>query len=97
MYIPQPDEEKITIYSKSGCVNCVRVKKLLKENNIDFIIIDCDELLLENKTMFLQFIEQLIGKEYKTFPMVFLNKTFIGGFKETEEYFSKILDFDSIF
>jgi len=31
------------------------------------------------------------------FPMVFFNKSFIGGFKETEEYFQKTLDFSDEF
>jgi len=97
MDIPVPQKDVITIYSKSGCVNCVKVKKLLKENNLNLTVIDCDDFILENKEEFLEFIKQLAGKEYKTFPMVFDNYKFIGGFKETEEYVAKILDFDLTF
>ena len=101
MEIPEPLQDQITIYSKSGCTNCVKVKTLLKENNIKFTVIDCDEFILEDKQGFLQFINLLVHKEYKTFPMVFLNKTFIGGYKETEEYLTKLrqkeLDFDTNF
>ena len=101
MNIPKPIEDEITVYSKSGCINCVKVKTLFKEKDIKFNIIDCDEYILEDKQGFLQFINLLVGSEYKTFPMVFLNKTFIGGYKETEEYLTKLkqqdLDFDTNF
>ena len=82
----KPLPNKITIYSKSGCTNCLKVKTLLKESNVSFTVIDCDEFILEDKTGFLQFIHLLVGHEYNTFPMVFLDKTFIGGFKHTEDY-----------
>lgn len=101
MEIPKPTQDEITIYSKSACTYCVKVKTLLKENNIKFTLIDCDEFILEDKPGFLQFIHLLVGSEYKTFPMVFFNKTFIGGYKETEEYLTKLrqkeLDFDNDF
>ena len=101
MNIPDPIANEITIYSKSGCINCVKVKTFLKDKNIKFNVIDCDEFILEDKNEFLQFMHLLVGKQYNTFPMVFLNKTFIGGFKETQEYyimFEKKLDFtDTIF
>ena len=44
----------------------------------------CDEYLLENKEKFLDFIKTKAEKEYKTFPMVFLEGKFIGGFMETK-------------
>ena len=97
MNIIEPQNDMFTIYSKSGCVNCTKVKSLLKENKASFVIVDCDEYILENKEEFLGFIEKNVGKEYKIFPMVFNDKKFIGGFKETEEYLSKMLDFDNSF
>jgi glutaredoxin len=95
----KPLDSGFTVYSKSGCVNCVKVKALLKEKNANFLVIDCDEYLLEDKLAFLQFIHLLVGKDYKMFPMVFLNGTFVGGYKETEEHFQRLeekeLDFDN--
>lgn len=88
-----PEYEQFTVYSKSGCINCTRVKKLLQEKQVKYNIIDCDEYILEEKHDFLEFIRSLAGKEYKMFPIVFFDKSFIGGFKETEEYFEKMLDF----
>jgi glutaredoxin len=97
MNFATPEETGFTIYSKSGCINCVKVKTLLKEQKEKYITIDCDEYLLEDKPAFLHFIHLLVGKEYKTFPMVFLNGKFLGGYQETEEYFSKKLDFSNDF
>ena len=49
-----------TIYSKSGCPNCKKVKELLETQKMTFTVIDCDEYLIESKTEFLNFIQELI-------------------------------------
>ena len=99
LIIPEPKKGELTVYSKSGCPNCTNVKKLLKEKQVNFIIIDCDDFILEDKSCFLNFIHRLSGKEneYKTFPMVFDGAIFIGGFSETCKYLDKLLDFDLTF
>jgi glutaredoxin len=89
-----PMDTGFTVYSKSGCSNCTNVKKLLAEKNAPNVIIDCDEYLIEDKENFLLFIKEKANKEYKTFPMVFNNGIFLGGFNETQEYFDKLLNFD---
>ena len=86
----KPFPTGFTIYSKSGCPNCNKVKLLLKEKNLLFSIIDCDEYILENKDFFLLFIKELINKEWKTFPIVFDNGKFIGGYQETQKYIDKL-------
>ena len=93
----EPKTGEYTIYSKSGCTNCRKVKALLNENGITFSLIDCDEYLLECKQEFLLFINSIIAIniECKMFPMVFDNKHFIGGFKETKEHLEKTLVFDN--
>jgi glutaredoxin len=102
----EPNTKCYTIYSKSGCINCVKVKQLLKDSNTIFEVIDCDEYLIENKEEFLDFMKQLIGYEYRMFPMVFESGKFIGGFNETNKYVtdnnknnnnSKSISFDSDF
>jgi glutaredoxin len=95
--IPEPQKGQLTVYSKSGCPNCTSVKKLLKEKQIKFIVIDCDDYILEDKAAFLQFIHKLSGKEHKTFPIIFDGQTFIGGYAETSNYLDKLLDFDLTF
>jgi len=85
MEFPLPEKNGYTIYSKSGCPYCVKVKKLLEKETPAPIVIDCDEYLLENRDGFLKFIEEIAKKEWKTFPMVFYEGTFIGGFQETSK------------
>jgi glutaredoxin len=83
----KPLDNQFTVYSKSGCPNCKRVKELLEATDNTFTIIDCDEYLLNSKSEFLYFIEELSSREWKTFPIVFKGTQFIGGFTDTKEYF----------
>ena len=82
-----------TVYSKSGCPNCKKVKELLKTKNLLFTIIDCDDYLLDNKESFLLFIQDLTSQEWKTFPIVFnKDSRLIGGFLDTREYLENLSD-----
>jgi len=92
--IQKPEATGFTIYSKSGCPNCTRIKKIMSEKKQTFVEINCDEYLIEDKEFFLSFIKKLAEKEYKIFPMIFNNGTFIGGFNETQEFLDKQLTFD---
>jgi glutaredoxin len=94
----RPSNVGYTIYSKSGCSNCIKVKELLHSTNMPFIVIDCDEYLIERKEDFLLFIQELISREWKTFPIVFTSdRQFIGGFTDTREYIEKLLEFTDDF
>ena len=98
MEFEEPSKSGFTIYSKSGCPNCNKVKALLKDKNLIFDVIDCDEYIIEYKDFFLSFIKERANKEYKTFPMVFCDGKFIGGYIETQEYIEKLfLSFEEIF
>jgi glutaredoxin len=101
MEFSNPEKGKITVYSKSGCINCIKLKNFLKEKFLAFTIIDCDDYLLDNKEEFLLFLQNKIGYEYKKFPVVFDNGKFIGSFNETMKYITelqeKLLDFDLSF
>jgi glutaredoxin len=88
-----PLETGFTIYSKSGCSNCTKVKKLLLDKQSFFVDISCDEYLLEDKEEFLSFIKEKANKECRIFPMVFKDRKFIGGFAETQLHFDKLLCF----
>lgn len=85
----QPDFNNYTIYSKSGCYYCTKVKELLQNENPTPIIINCDEYLFDDKEGFLQFIEKISGVSYRTFPMVFHKCKFIGGYNETKKYYEE--------
>jgi glutaredoxin-related protein len=62
-----------------------------------FTVIDCDEYLIESKPEFLNFIQELTSREWKTFPIVFNNDEFVGGYTDTKVYLEnlaeKTLDF----
>lgn len=93
-----PFENSFTIYTKSGCKFCTEVKKLLKNANIFFQLINCDDYILENKQQFLNFIQKVTNSDIKTFPIVFNEKKqFIGGYIETEKYLEIKLSFDDNF
>ncbi len=83
-----------TIYSKSGCINCNKVKALLKEKKWNFSEINFDEYVLNDKNNFLLFIKNKANTEIKTFPIVFYDNKFIGGFAEVQDFFNKILEFE---
>lgn len=98
MDIIQPADNIFTIYSKSGCINCRKLKELLNTKGVEFIIVDCDEYLLENREEFLEFIKNKTNMDWKTFPIVFHNKNFIGGFTQTQDYLNVLLlDFNNDF
>jgi hypothetical protein len=93
-----PSNKEFTIYSKSGCRNCNKVKNMLILNNIPFNVIDCDEYLIERKEEFLLFIQELTSREWKTFQIVFKsNAHFIGGFTDTQVYLEELLEFTDEF
>ena len=92
-----PSNNGWTIYTKSNCIYCVKVKELLKLLNL---IINCDDYLLDssNKNEFLEFIKKLISKEYNTFPIIFDNLKFIGVYIDTCNYISNLnLNLKNIF
>ena len=95
MEIMKPTTAGFTVYSKSNCMNCKKIKTILLENNLFFINVDCDEFVIEDKAAFLLFIKEHANTEVTQFPMIFNNGEFIGGFVETKEYIEKTcLSFD---
>lgn len=87
-----PCLDMYTVYTKSGCPFCDKVKQLLNKEELD--IIDCDRYIYENKEQFLEFIKLMTGGiSHKTFPIVFYKGDFIGGFTETKTFYEKIQRF----
>lgn len=95
-----PKKNTWSIYTKSNCKYCTMVKELLlnKNNNDSIVIIDSDKWIENNdiKNIFLLKIKNIIGYEYKYFPMVFYDEKFIGGFTETLEYLCKNQKYNDI-
>ena len=63
MKIELPIEKGFTIYSKSNCINCDNIKKLLEDNKLEYNVINCDNYLNENKNFFLEFMKLLINSK----------------------------------
>jgi glutaredoxin len=98
MEFDKPNEKGFTIYSKSGCTNCLKTKAYLKQKHLLFDVVDCDEYIIEDKENFLSFIKNTAGKEIRMFPMIFYDGNFIGGFNETVSFSDKLLlSFEDIF
>lgn len=108
MVYPLPNDNIITLYTKNNCRYCTAAKNLLIKNNIKHEIINCDIFLLENRYKLVDFLTKTAKIEIKTFPVIFYNKNYIGGYTELKEKHDKnpeafihssvdVLDFDSIF
>jgi glutaredoxin len=93
MEFTEPLDKGFTIYTKSGCPNCMKVKKLLNDKNILFITVDCDNYLIEEKDNFLSFMKLKSNSENKTFPIIFHDSIFVGGYQEIVQFIDKLLSF----
>ena len=91
MEIEKPSKSGFTIYSKSGCPNCIKAKTLLKSKHLLFNVVDCDECLIEDKDTFLTCIKELANQEVKTFPIIFYDQKFIGGYNEINHFVEELL------
>ena len=92
MEFEHPTVDGFTIYSKSGCPSCVKVKNLLIDCKIN--VIDCDEYLFDERDNFLSFIKTLSGEDVKTFPMVFKDAKFVGGYQATKTFIEQLPVFE---
>jgi len=86
-----PNINRFTIYSKSGCHYCLKLKNFLKQKKIDYDLINCDDILIENRYEFLNIINNLANCEIKGFPIVFNLGQYIGGYNEAKKYVEEIL------
>lgn len=89
MEIPSPQTCGVTIYTKANCNYCLQAKRLVPEA----VIVSADEYLKQDREKFLTFMDKLTGKTHRTFPMVFWNSRFIGGFDETKQYLQDMEEF----
>ena len=89
----EPSKTDFTIYSKCGCSNCVKSKKYLNSINIPYLVIECDEHLVEDRAGFLIFMTKLAKKEVKQFPIIFHCGKYVGGYNELKTY----IDSQSLF
>ena len=69
-----------TILTKTGCKWCDKIKELLPSA----YYINCD-INDASRDAFYEKVDALSGTSPRTFPMVFLNKKYIGGYKDTRQ------------
>lgn len=78
------------IYSKTNCPDCDKVKNLLSKE--EHTIINCDKLLKNNRDEFIKSMELKTHRPFKSFPVVFLDDVYIGGYRDVLEYLTFSLD-----
>jgi len=86
-------EKGFTVLTKKDCSYCTKVKELLiQKEDTTLLIIPCEKEWREDRAGFLQGVKEkagIIDAEIKTFPIVFLDGKWIGGFTETAKYFQE--------
>tara|TARA_Y100001954_G_scaffold233280_2_gene286283 strand:+ start:881 stop:1159 length:279 start_codon:yes stop_codon:yes gene_type:complete len=76
------------MFTKTKCSYCTKAKALLPEASI----VECDEFL-KDRDAFLSYVDSLTDKKPRTFPMVFYDGRFMGGFTETSNYLTTMNEF----
>jgi len=87
--LSSPRSGMFTIYSKSGCSGCTKLKKYLTEHFVVFQDVCCDEWLIEpeHKAQLFQLLTMYADQSCsveRRFPIVFDGLTYVGGVAETK-------------
>ncbi len=84
-------QNRILVLSKPNCTYCQKVKELFSSIQMVFFEYNCQHLLQtkESKSLFLEQIHSLANRPYATFPMVFIEGEFIGGYTDVGIYLEK--------
>ena len=78
-----PTESGYFMYTKSHCKWCQKAKETLP----NVVVVNVDHLLPDNKPQFLAFVDSFSGTQPRTFPMVYYNGIYLGGYTESAEHF----------
>ena len=88
-----PVAEGFTVYTKNNCRYCQQLATLLahEAGEVPVAWVAADGYIADGgakKARFLAFIDDLVGCgiKHRTFPMVFIDGKFVGGFSDTEEF-----------
>lgn len=84
-------KNRILVLSKQNCIYCQKVKELFSSLKIEFFEYNCQYLLQtkESKALFLEQVHSVAKRPYNTFPMVFIDREFIGGYTDVGIYLEK--------
>ena len=69
---PTEDKETFTILTKTGCRHCKTLKKVLEIGNFKYVVVDCDDFILEDREQFIKKIKEYTNiNDIVYFPIVF--------------------------
>lgn len=83
------------LYCKSNCDKCEKSKKLLEKE--ECIIFNCDKMLKNNREEFIRSMELKTKRPFKTFPIIFIDDTYLGGYEDLTSHLIFEIDIDSEF
>lgn len=77
-----------TVLTKSSCGDCEKVKALLRDKQLEFTSVQCDDYLSGGaRARFLDHIHALVKNTNPIrFPLVFHNGVYIGGLQATRNH-----------
>ena len=79
-----PTKSGYFMYSKSGCKFCKMAKELLP----NVTVVNVDEQIETDKAKCLDKMATIAEVEIKTFPVIFFNQIFVGGYAESKDHLS---------
>ena len=74
---------KVTVITQAYCESCTKVKGLLDDHDISFTLCSVDH---QGSTELRRLLE---SQGIRTVPAVFIDKEYIGGLEDTQEYLKK--------
>ena len=75
------DNPGVVMISKKGCSSCMKAKKLLEDNSVKLTILETDDQVKE----ILDDVTNLYKPGYKTYPRLFHDGKFIGGYDDLKK------------
>ena len=84
-------KKSVKVYSLTNCIYCEKAKDHLKKIGQDFT-----EIVYDKKTDMDEIMDLVNKTDRNSFPQIFVDDVFIGGFEHVVEYFDDIR-FDSEF
>ncbi len=78
---------KYKVYGGKSCKWCHKALNLLEDFDLNFEYIDIDANFASRTEFFSKFAD--ISNNKQTIPLIFVDDTYLGGYKQLEEYVSK--------
>ena len=101
MLVP-PERKGFTVYTKSRCSFCDKIKILLEKEKETRTVrfVNCDDILAQpnkKEELLNTFQKWAYGTPVKTFPVVFLDGIYIGGFTNTRALLESLAEKEAAF